>query len=186
MISTDKLVAGQQPYRPRHAAARRSTAQPLASGWLGRALALLAAVAVMATLMAYYSSRADAATAKRLVAMKYALSQSGDHYRYGGTGPSSWDCSGLVMVAYRKAGVKLPRTSGDQRRTSRTVHVSRYKAKRGDLVFWGTGHVELLDKVYRKNGRWYTRTFGAHSSGTRVSYRTVSGVPHIEHVRGAG
>lgn len=187
MTSTDKLVVGPPTttrYQPRHR--RLATPQPLGSGWYGRILAVIAALAVMVALTAYFSAQADAATAKRTRAMNYALAQSGDRYRYGGTGPSSWDCSGLVYVAYRKAGISLPRTSGAQRSSSKTVHVSRYKAARGDLVFWGYGHVEFLDKVYKSKGRWYTRTFGAHRSGTRVSYRTVSGVPHIEHVRGAG
>lgn len=119
----------------------------------------------------------------RTTAYARALTQKGDPYRYGGNGPGFWDCSGLTYWAYKH---DIPRTSGAQRRSSRTVHVSRYKARRGDLVFWGYGHVELLSKVYKKNGVWYTQTFGAHHSGTRVGYRTVRGVPHIEHVNGAG
>lgn len=119
----------------------------------------------------------------RTTAYARAKTQKGDWYRYGGNGPSTWDCSGLTYWAYKH---DIPRTAGAQRRSSRTVHVSRYKAKYGDLVFWGYGHVELLTKVYKKHGRWYTQTFGAHHSGTRVGYRTVRGVPHIEHVRGAG
>src|SRR4051794_5491036 len=34
-------------------------------------------------------------------ALAYARKQLGDHYRYGGTGPSSWDCSGLTMKSWK-------------------------------------------------------------------------------------
>lgn len=106
------------------------------------------------------------------------------NYRYGGTGPTKFDCSGLTQWAYRQAGVKLPRTSGQQRASRNTVHVSRYKARPGDLVFWGKGHVELLaKKPYKKKGKWYTQTFGAGSRATGIRYRTVKGVPHIERVK---
>lgn len=125
-------------------------------------------------------------TAKRVIALNYAKKQNGDSYVYGGNGPNGWDCSGLTTKAYKVAGISLPRTSGAQRSSSKTVHVSRYKAKPGDLVFWGSGHVELLVKIYKKSGKWYTQTFGAGNSRTDVRYRTVSGVPHIEHVKGAG
>lgn len=124
------------------------------------------------------------AMTSRTTALARAKTKEGGWYRYGGNGPRDYDCSGLVYYAYRH---QLPRVSGAQRSSGKTVHVSRYKALPGDLVFWGSGHVELLAKrPYRRNGRWYTMTFGAHHSGTRIGYRTNAGVPHIEHVRGAG
>ncbi|GGY15934.1 hypothetical protein GCM10010299_20770 [Streptomyces tanashiensis] len=33
--------------------------------------------------------------------------------QWGGAGPRSFDCSGLVMWAWQKAGVNLPRTTWD-------------------------------------------------------------------------
>lgn len=129
---------------------------------------------------------AASSTPKRVTAYNYAKKQKGDPYKYGGNGPNSWDCSGLTSKSYGVAGISIGRTVAAQRNSSKTVHVSRYKAHYGDLVFWGTTHVELLAKIYKKNGKWYTVTFGAHHSGTRVGYRTTSGVPHIEHVNGAG
>jgi hypothetical protein len=67
------------------------------------------------------------------------------------------------------------------------VHVSRYAAAPGDLVFSSNnGHVDLLaKKPYKKNGKWYTVVFGAGSSKTGIRYRTFSYVPHIERVKGA-
>ncbi|WP_119726883.1 C40 family peptidase [Thermomonospora amylolytica] len=77
-------------------------------------------------------------------AVQYATKQLGDRYRYGGTGPNSWDCSGLAGGSWRKAGVKLPRTT-----TQIYKHVKKkvsYKSlKRGDLIFFYShrGHMGI-------------------------------------------
>ena len=47
-------------------------------------------------------------------AIAYAQQQIGKPYLWGGTGPDSFDCSGLMMMAYLAAGVTIPRTSEDQ------------------------------------------------------------------------
>lgn len=76
-----------------------------------------------------------AAAAKGLeAAVAYALAHIGDVYALGGTGPHRWDCSGLVQVAYRRAGARLPRIAADQYRA--TARIPRTSLRRGDLVFW--------------------------------------------------
>jgi cell wall-associated NlpC family hydrolase len=47
-------------------------------------------------------------------AILYAAAQLGKPYQWGGTGPDAFDCSGLVMMAYRAAGIAIPRTSQEQ------------------------------------------------------------------------
>jgi len=83
-------------------------------------------------------------------AISYAEDQIGKPYLFGGTGPDAFDCSGLVMMAYRTAGINIARTSQEQWVTE--VRVPASQVEPGDLVFFagadGTvtspGHVGLV------------------------------------------
>ena len=83
-------------------------------------------------------------------AIAYAEQQLGKPYLWGGTGPDAFDCSGLVMTAYRTAGINIERTSEAQWATEQRVPASQVQP--GDLVFFagsdGTttdpGHVALV------------------------------------------
>jgi cell wall-associated NlpC family hydrolase len=83
-------------------------------------------------------------------AIAYAEAQLGKPYLFGGTGPDAFDCSGLVMMAYRAAGISIARTSQQQWTTETRVPASQVQP--GDLVFFagadGTptspGHVGLV------------------------------------------
>jgi cell wall-associated NlpC family hydrolase len=83
-------------------------------------------------------------------AIGYAEQQLGKPYLFGGTGPDAFDCSGLVMMAYRTAGINIERTSEQQWATE--VRVPASQVQPGDLVFFagadGTptspGHVGLV------------------------------------------
>jgi peptidoglycan DL-endopeptidase CwlO len=83
-------------------------------------------------------------------AVNYAEEQLGKPYLWGGTGPDAFDCSGLVMMAYRAAGIDIARTSQQQWATEARVPASQVQP--GDLVFFagsdGTptspGHVGLV------------------------------------------
>jgi peptidoglycan DL-endopeptidase CwlO len=83
-------------------------------------------------------------------AVSYAEQQLGKPYLFGGTGPDAFDCSGLIMMAYRAAGVNIARTSQAQFATLPQVPAN--KVQNGDLVFFagsdGTraapGHVGLV------------------------------------------
>jgi cell wall-associated NlpC family hydrolase len=76
-------------------------------------------------------------------ALRWALSKRGDPYVWGAAGPSSFDCSGLVLWAYAKVGISLPHFTGDQ--WNMGVHVGRNQLQPGDLVFFypDIGHVGL-------------------------------------------
>src|SRR6266498_5207796 len=79
---------------------------------------------------AAYKAPASAAA----IAVRYALDQLGKPYRWGGNGPSSYDCSGLTWMAYRAAGVTIPRVSRWQYRVGRRIPLRKLSA--GDLVFY--------------------------------------------------
>ncbi len=76
-------------------------------------------------------------------ALRIALTTQGDPYVWGAVGPDAFDCSGLVMWAYKQIGIQLPHFTGDQWNSG--VHVSRDQLESGDLVFFygDIGHVGL-------------------------------------------
>ena len=110
----------------------------------------------------------------RLAVNRYAEIQVAQRepYCYGGTGPGCFDCSGLVVAAYRYAGVNLPgrgiRTSTQLR--SWTTGTSLKYARTGDLLLY-SGHVEIF---YRKNGSGPAMAVSAtHSGGPPVNFHPI-------------
>lgn len=67
-------------------------------------------------------------------ALRYALTKRGDPYIWGAAGPSSFDCSGLVVWAYGQEGISLPHYTGWLWNSG--MHVSRDELQPGDLVFF--------------------------------------------------
>ncbi len=55
-------------------------------------------------------------------------------YRYGGSNPDGFDCSGLVQYSYALAGMRLPRTTGQL--WSATQSIGRDQLRSGDLLFF--------------------------------------------------
>jgi cell wall-associated NlpC family hydrolase len=134
---------------------------------LSAVAAAMAALTLTASpaLAAPAQSARPAATAAQSVplgvrALDWARTQYGKPYMYGGTGPFGYDCSGLVQQAYRHVGVRLPRTTF-QMLASPLLRRVAHPAK-GDLAFYGSGHVELY-----AHGDF---TYGAHDSGTRIGW----------------
>lgn len=76
-------------------------------------------------------------------ALNFALAQLGKPYIWGGTGPTGYDCSGLMMASWGKAGVSLPRTAAAQYAAGTPVSTSDLQP--GDLVFFypGITHVGM-------------------------------------------
>jgi cell wall-associated NlpC family hydrolase len=68
------------------------------------------------------------------IALSAAMSERGTPYVWGGTSPHGFDCSGLTLWSFRRAGVKLPRTSRAQSTVGTAV--SRADLRPGDLVFF--------------------------------------------------
>ncbi|MFJ3923778.1 NlpC/P60 family protein [Streptomyces sp. NPDC090022] len=102
-------------------------------------------------------------------AVMAARAAVGRPYIWGSTGPSGFDCSGLMVWSYRQAGVSLPRTSQAQRFAGRQVPLS--EARPGDLVTYRSdaSHVGM----YVGNGQ----VVHAPYPGARVRYDPVGMMP---------
>ncbi|SDI80502.1 NlpC/P60 family protein [Nonomuraea jiangxiensis] len=69
--------------------------------------------------------------------LQYALAQRGKPYLWGGTGPDSFDCSGVIYSAYRAAGLQIPRTTFTQWPFG--IRILDGDEQPGDLVFFNAG-----------------------------------------------
>lgn len=107
----------------------------------------------------------------------------GKPYVWGATGADSFDCSGLVMYALKKAfGISYPHFSGAQ--YAQTTHISKSEAKSGDLVFWGDGGSEHVG-VYAGGNKY----FSAQSPSQGIHMNTLDsvvgyGAPKFGRVKG--
>jgi cell wall-associated NlpC family hydrolase len=72
---------------------------------------------------------------KGAIALRYALDQLGDIYVWAGAGPTKWDCSGLTMRAFQRAGVSMPHFAAAQFNYGKNI--PRSALAPGDLVFFG-------------------------------------------------
>jgi cell wall-associated NlpC family hydrolase len=68
--------------------------------------------------------------------MQAAGSMLGTPYRWGGSSPGGFDCSGLVQWSFAQGGIGLPRDSRSQR--AATTPISEWELQPGDLVFYGS------------------------------------------------
>jgi cell wall-associated NlpC family hydrolase len=92
-------------------------------------------------------------------ALQVAASKKGSPYSWGATGPNRFDCSGLTLYSFKKAGKKLPRTAAQQ--YNRTRHISAGSRKAGDLVFFHSGSSVYHVGIYAGKGRiWHAPKTG--------------------------
>nr|WP_238356407.1 C40 family peptidase [Kribbella italica] len=115
------------------------------------------------------------ASGRAAAAVNYAMAQLGDPYVWGAEGPSSFDCSGLTMAAWSRAGVSLSHSSKAQINEGRRV--SKSQLQPGDLVFFYSpiSHVGM----YIGNGRM------VHASrpGKPVKTESINVMPYSGAVR---
>ena len=94
----------------------------------------------------------------------------GHRYVWGATGPSTFDCSGLVMYTLKKAyGINYPHFSGSQYNMTR--HISKAQAHMGDLVFWGVGGSDHVG-IYAGGNKY----FSAESPSQGIHMNTLDSV----------
>ncbi len=88
-------------------------------------------------------------------------------YRYGGSSPQGFDCSGLVFYAYARAGINVPRRAEDQWAQSQPI--DRDELRPGDLLFFRTGWFQEHVGIYVGKDEF----IHAPSSGKRVTRGTI-------------
>ena len=105
------------------------------------------------------STDASAAT-MATKALNIAASKKGAPYQWGATGPRRFDCSGLTLYSFKKAGKKLPRTAAQQ--YNKTHHISAGSRRAGDLVFFHSGRYVYHVGIYAGHGKiWHAPKTGA-------------------------
>ena len=125
----------------------------------------------------FNAPEASAASKKSVITV--AKNYIGTPYKYGGTSPKGFDCSGFVSYSYKKVGKSLPRTTAGMYKKGKKVKKS--DLKKGDLIFFetykkGASHVGIyigsnqfihsssskgvkVDKL--SNSYWKTKYYGA-------------------------
>jgi cell wall-associated NlpC family hydrolase len=117
---------------------------------------------------------ADAARGKRVVAI--AKKHVGAPYRWGGSSPAGFDCSGFVRYIYAQVGVSLPHNAAQQYRLG--TPVSREELQPGDLVFFDRLR---HNGIYVGNGRF----IHSRQTGKRVAIAGLDDEWYAEHFAGA-
>lgn len=102
--------------------------------------------------------------------VRTAESQLGKPYRYGGSTPRGFDCSGLIWWAYKENGVTVPRVTTDQARAG--FGVRRNAVRPGDILVFNTrqGATGLHTALYAGGGRFVH----SPSRGSRVRHDNIS------------
>jgi murein DD-endopeptidase len=126
-------------------------------------------------------SRVDLSRLPQHPALQVAASMVGSPYRFGGSTPHGFDCSGLVFYAFRAAGIHVPRSTRSQYRYA--FRVARNQLQPGDLVFFKLNRHEVSHVgIYAGNGQF----IHAPSKGKQVSFTAMSDPYWHDRYVGAG
>ncbi len=134
-----------------------------------------------------------ASTEQASAAINAATRMIGTPYSWGGgneSGPSTgtccspqgrsgesisgFDCSGLTLYAYAKAGIALPRTAAQQYAASEPVKPGQVRP--GDLVFYGSSLSSIHHVGIYIGGGWI---LDAPRPGTQVRYDPMDTMPDL-------
>ncbi|MFF9685322.1 C40 family peptidase [Streptomyces sp. NPDC014623] len=125
----------------------------------------------------FSTSSSSNATGSAASVIAFAQSQVGDAYVSGGTGPNSWDCSGLVQAAFGSVGIDLPRVSQSQ--STAGTQVSLDNLQPGDILYWGGAGSAYHVGIYVGGGQFV----GAQNSSTGVVQASLDYDPPSGAVR---
>lgn len=123
------------------------------------------------------STSSSTATGSAAAVVAFVKAQIGKSYVLGATGPSAYDCSGLVGAAFKQVGISLPRVSQDQSTAGTQVSLSNLQP--GDILYWGSAGSAYHVAVYVGGGMFV----GAQNPSTGIVERPLSYDPPTGAVR---
>jgi peptidoglycan DL-endopeptidase CwlO len=109
-------------------------------------------------------------------AVAAALTRVGSPYVWGAAGPTTFDCSGLVVWAYAQVGINLPHYSGAQMLA--TTRISASQLQPGDLVFYGPGGSEHV-AIYIGGDQLVQASHGISVTNFRGWWKEPSGYGRV-------
>lgn len=111
------------------------------------------------------TTKADASGATPDEIANYALKFKGTPYKFGGTTPSGFDCSGYIRYVFNQFGISLPRTAAEQFQLGTAV--SKGNLQKGDLVFFANTYKKGISHtgIYLGDGN----VISAEGSGVGIS-----------------
>ncbi|MER6568731.1 C40 family peptidase [Streptomyces sp. NPDC001093] len=123
------------------------------------------------------STSTSTATGSAASVISFVKAQIGKSYVLGASGPSAYDCSGLVQSAFKQIGVSLPRVSQDQSTAGTQVSLSNLQP--GDVLYWGSAGSAYHVAVYVGDGMFV----GAQNPSTGIVEKPLSYDPPTGAVR---
>ncbi|OKI01975.1 glycoside hydrolase [Streptomyces sp. CB02923] len=151
------------------------TARTATSSLLARAgvISAIALATVGGTLVVPGAAGDAEAASTSASALRVAASKKGAPYKYGASGPYRFDCSGLTLYSFKRAGKRLPRTAAAQ--YNRTRHLSASSRRLGDLVFFHSRRGIYHVGIYAGKGKiWHAPKPGAVVRLERIWSHSVS------------
>ena len=118
--------------------------------------------------------------AVRAVVVDTAREVLGKRYHYGGSTPEAgFDCSGLVVYSYRRAGIHgLPRSASDLERRATTISLDALEP--GDLLFFRLGGFKTTHVAVYDGKRHFIHAPSSGQGVERVGFDHVYWGPRIE------
>jgi cell wall-associated NlpC family hydrolase len=103
-------------------------------------------------------------------AVAWARAQIGKPYKWGGSGPDGFDCSGLTSQAWLNGGGKaIPRTAAGQYAAATKVPFDSMRP--GDLIFWGSSATSIYHVAIYAGGGAMVEAPRAGESVTEIPVR---------------
>lgn len=133
-LAQQQVALGQAAANKQAVQAKLNARQTLLNSLTATQRAAVTAVTSGGASATGYSGSLPPVSGRAAAAVAYVKSKVGDSYVYGATGPSAFDCSGLMEAAWAAAGVSIPRTSEEQ--AAAAVSISESQLQPGDYIFF--------------------------------------------------